>query len=781
MSSLSPFSHSTSSPSPYRHKSSFENLSARLGDSNDPSGGCAAALAASVTPHDTVILTADGHRLPGIPLPKAQQLNSSRLDLEHKHEASNEDASSLGEHDTATFIPLVTTARPSPSPVNVPRAPAYTHPLFPSLPLYGPTTLRKLQSYFFRMVAGVLSTCFLLVVVTGALLKFVPVSCKRWYQRTWKGEDPDRNRPFYQIEQERAKQRKEQEEIWEEETELERDCARGKAAEVSKRRHSSTECNFTEDTEKNGTGADGIANHTIDDVTNKQVISPVREGGPDKLIPDVRYYARRVGLDVEEYKVETEDGFIITLQRVYDPADPPSDENIVVDGYGNSVKWNKKGRWKYPILLIHGLLQSSGAFCVNDDDSLAFFLCKSGYDVWLGNNRCGSNPEHTLFIYSDPRMWAWNIRQMGILDLPAFVNHILCRTGFPKLALVAHSQGTAEAFVALAREQRPDLGTKISIFCALAPAVYAGKLVEEIYFKFMEAVSPGMFRLIFGIHAFIPMMMWFQKYMPGWLYGELGYMVFSYLFKWSDVRWDRGLRDRFFRFSPVYVSAESMRWWLGRECFATQKCILATRVEEQREDDKEMKSEERRSSGAKDGDGEKKVHNKTGSLADDETASKPEEPQATSATTAGAADVGGEVSDLASGGENKSTGSWYDEKFPPLALWVCGSDDLVDGKRFLKRLEKGREPHVKVVHRSVIEEYEHLDVLWAIDSVEKVGWGVRDVVWELVEEEIERARRGVGDGEEVKKEEGRIEWWRDLVVPKGLRKRIDNVEYVDGR
>lgn len=358
---------------------------------------------------------------------------------------------------------------------------------------------------------------------------------------------------------------------------------------------------------------------------------------------------------------------------------------------------------------------------------------------------------------------------MGILDLPAFVNHICARTGFPKLALVAHSQGTAEALVALAREQRPDLGTKISIFCALAPAVYAGRLVEEMYFKFMEAVSPGMFRLIFGIHAFIPMMMWFQKYIPGQLYGKLGYRVFSFLFKWSDARWDRGLRDRFFRFSPVYVSAESMRWWLGRECFATQKCILATRVEEQREDDKEMESEERANSDAKDED-RKKAHNNTRLQA----ASKPEEPPAASTTTTGSADVEG---------GNKSTGSWYDEKFPPLALWICGSDDLVDGKRFLKRLEKGREPHVRVVHRNVIEEYEHLDVLWAIDSVEKVGWEVRDVVWKIVEEEMERAREGVGDREEGNKEEGKEEgkigWWRDLAVPKGLRKGIVSGENVD--
>ena len=377
MSSLSTFSHSSPNPSLCRHKTSFENLSAQLGDSKDPSSGCAAALAASVTPHDTVILTADGHRLPGIPLPEAQRLNSSRLNLEHRHEALNDDSSSLGEQDTVTFIPLVTTARPSTSPVNVPRAPAYTHPLFPPLPLYGPaTTLRKIQSYFFRVVAGVLSTYFLLVVVTGAIFMFVPVGCKRWYQRTWKGEDPDKNRPFYQIELERAEQRKRQEEVWEEESELERDCARGRTAKSLKRGHSSTKHNFTEDPEKYEIGVRGNASDTIGGITNNKVISAIREGGPDKLIPEIRYYARRVGLDVEEYKVETEDGFIITLQRVFDPEDPPPDENIVEDGYGNPIKWNKKGRRKYPILLMHGLLQNSGAFCVNDDDSLAFFLCK---------------------------------------------------------------------------------------------------------------------------------------------------------------------------------------------------------------------------------------------------------------------------------------------------------------------------------------------------------------------------------------------------------------------
>ena len=49
----------------------------------------------------------------------------------------------------------------------------------------------------------------------------------------------------------------------------------------------------------------------------------------------------------------------------------------------------------------------------------------------------------------------------------------------------------------------------------------------------------------------------------------------------------------------------------------------------------------------------------------------------------------------------------------------------------LRRLRRGREPHVKLVHSKVIEKYEHLDVLWAVDAVDKVGKEVRDVFGRL--------------------------------------------------
>lgn len=287
-------------------------------------------------------------------------------------------------------------------------------------------------------------------------------------------------------------------------------------------------------------------------------------------------------------------------------------------------------------------------------------------------------------------MWNWNIRQMGVLDLPSLISRVLAETGFEKLGLICHSQGTTETFVALAKEQRPDLGNKISVFCALAPAVYAGPLIGKAYFKFMRVISPSMFRMIFGIHAFIPSMMAMHRILPGRIYGALGYRVFSFLFNWTDDRWEQDLRARMFQFAPVYVSAESMRWWLGRECFAKHKCILATKDIGRQED---LEDEE-------DYDVQKvtQMMEKGSNSSEDSRQSR---------------------------GQN----AWYDDQVPPFALWVGGSDELVDGRRLLRRFERGREPHVRVVHSKIIEEYEHLDVIWAMDSVDKVAKEIREVVW----------------------------------------------------
>lgn len=502
----------------------------------------------------------------------------------------------------------------------------------------------------------------------------VPAICRYlWYKVTFR--DPDRGRVFYEEERIRRKQRKEEERNWK---------------RMNRRRYSHEKMDDNEDEAGRGE------------------FVPT-EGGKDPLICDVGYYARRVGLDIEKLKVQTEDGFIIELWHVYNPNEymPMSAEQRAARGpelftgrgpsRPPSSCPNRKP--KYPILMIHGLLQSSGAYCTNDDQSLAFYLCKQGYDVWLGNNRCGFEPEHTLLEYSDPRMWAWNIRQMGVMDLPALTSRVLSETGFSKLALIAHSQGTTQTLVALAKEQRPELGGKLSVFCALAPAAYAGPLIGKIYFKFMRAISPSFFRVVFGIHAFIPFMMTMHKIIPGKLYGAMGYHVFHFLFNWSDARWDKGTRDRCFQFSPVYVSAESMRWWLGRECFAQQKCILATKEEviQEEEEDRGVWGDSPINSN---GDKERvKLKSKWKKLMNPSRLAEHEMQS------------GAEMMEIERQRGLKGSTAWYNEQVPPFALWVAGSDDLVDGRRLLRRFERGREPCVKVVHQKVIEEYEHLDVI----------------------------------------------------------------------
>ena len=648
----------------------FSQQAEKLSHQNPTDNSGVAIEAQFVTPHDPVIVTSDGNRLPGVPLQEAHKLNVLREELEGKPESVE-----IKEGDeTKEKISNVENAGPEQKKVvQVPSEhngaslqksssvnstlrrqtpPSHTNPLFPPLPLYGPpNVLRNLQCMFFRISAFFLSLAFLGVIVLGSLFTTIPIVVNNiWYRVTFR--NPDAQRPFYEEEKRRAQARREQEQAW---------------------KHKSP--------------------NRLDRAETAQEFPPT-EGGPDPIICDVAYYARRVGLDVETFEVQTEDGFIIDLWHVYDPKEYTELEESLRSDQGPEVFQRQRRKFKdpsqkpkFPVLLMHGLLQSSGAYCCNDDESLAFWLCKSGYDVWLGNNRCGFNPKHALLEYNDPRMWCWNIRQMGVFDLPALTSRVITETGFEKIGLICHSQGTTQTFVALAKEQRPELGEKLTVFCALAPAAYAGPLIGKMYFKFMRIISPGLFRLMFGIHAFIPFMMQMHKILDPRLYGWLGYKVFSFLFDWTDARWDRGLRNRMFQFAPVYVSAESMRWWLGRECFAKHKCILSTKEIVRAEEHMDAKADGR-----------------------------PVTPRTPSALEAHRK-------------HPKGSTAWYNEQAPPMAFWVAGNDDLVDGKKLLRRFEKGREPHVDLVHSKIIPEYEHLDVIWAMDAVDQVFKEVREVLW----------------------------------------------------
>ncbi|KAG6195216.1 hypothetical protein E4U10_002081 [Claviceps purpurea] len=577
--------------------------------------------------------------------------------------------SKLTESDTEVLEGRKLTLRPDESQEDDAEAEAIARLLFPDLPSHGPPSfLSAVKALFFRTTAFFLSLSFLGFLLIASIVTKIPRSLAKKLLYSLTLRDTNKLRPHYEEERRRAEVRRQKQKEWE-------------------HRHSAA---------KIGGDLEGAAEDFIP-----------TEGGKDRIVCDVAYYARRVGLDVDVFLVCTEDGFLIELWHVYDPRDYifHDAEEEVGDNTRRAKRPRKifrpdKQKPKFPVLLIHGLLQSSGAYCSNDDDSLAFWLCKSGFDVWLGNNRCGFSPRHASLKYSDPRMWSWTIHHMGLYDLPALTDQVLTETGFHKLGLICHSQGTAQTLIALSKHQRPELGEKLTVFCALAPAAYAGPLVNRYYFRLMNKLSPFAYQLVFGMHAFIPLMIQMHSLLNPRLYGYLSYTVFSFLFDWSDLRWDRGLRNRLFQFAPVYVSSETMRWWLGKGGFASHGCILLT---------KEMVQHEEEADGI---GTEAKIEVST-DTADGSTALKRANGYESS-----------ERRRLVPAGS-----PWYNDQVPPFAIWICGKDQLVDGRRLLRRFEKGREPHVKLIHSKVVEEYEHLDVIWAVDAVEQVFQDMRDVLW----------------------------------------------------
>ena len=68
---------------------------------------------------------------------------------------------------------------------------------------------------------------------------------------------------------------------------------------------------------------------------------------------------------------------------------------------------------------------------------------------------------------------------------------------------------------------------------------------------------------------------------------------------------------------------------------------------------------------------------------------------------------------------------------PPVALYIGGRDKLVDGRKLIERFEKV-ENDVIVLRKQVDEEFEHLDCIWGIDCIERVGQRVRDDIWYTV-------------------------------------------------
>ncbi|KAI9199859.1 Alpha/Beta hydrolase protein [Polychytrium aggregatum] len=403
-----------------------------------------------------------------------------------------------------------------------------------------------------------------------------------------------------------------------------------------------------------------------------------------RATPDPHYYIQEQGFHSSQYWAETEDGFLLSIQRI--------------------VAARRRSRsYKGTVLLMHGLFQSSGVYITNQSDSLAFYLAREGYDVWLGNNRCVEKRHRTL-TPSDVGFWDWSLEDLARYDFPCLVKFVVNHSGADTITYIGHSQGNAQAFLGLALS--PEVAKHLKCFIALAPAVYIGSLLQQGPMALLTNCPSRLFRRIFGIKQFLPIMDVVQNYVHAPAFAAVAYHMFHYLFHWSDRNWPKGGNHKpiYFQFTPRPCSSKSILHWgqisragvlqpfipVVEDSTVITKSVHQIQV-------KPSPSEDRASATARSGS---TGHHKTDSKISIDSFDDDDSGVPSSLSGAKAWD--------------------FSTIHCPLAIFYGTKDKIVDGERLSidaiqDALDSGR---IRKTFR--LEGMEHMDPIWAVDAKTRV-------------------------------------------------------------
>ena len=124
------------------------------------------------------------------------------------------------------------------------------------------------------------------------------------------------------------------------------------------------------------------------------------------------------------------------------------------------------------VLLMHDKEGSALDWVLNDPKQApGFKLAAAGWDVWMGNSRGNDfSITHLDFLYTSGDFWNdhdWE--EMGLYDLPAFINQILRTTGRDSIdGLIGNGMGSTQ-FLAAAALEPTYFSDTIKMHFALGP------------------------------------------------------------------------------------------------------------------------------------------------------------------------------------------------------------------------------------------------------------------------------------------------------------------------